>query len=183
PQGEPIARYDKIHLVPFGEYVPWPFKFAGKVVGEVGDFVPGTRTVVAPVGSHKIASFICYESAFAGLVRRFVRDGAELLVNLSNDGYFGRSASARGQHLLVVRLRAAENQRWILRATNDGISASVDPAGRVVDRLPEFRLHAAPVQFSYVSEQSFYTRYGDWFGWTCVGIALAALFVALRRRG
>jgi apolipoprotein N-acyltransferase len=136
--GDPLARYDKIHLVPFGEYVPWPFGFFNKITKEVGDFEPGTRVVVAPLGEHKIGSFICYESAFPTLARQLVQGGAEALFNLSNDGYFGRSASAREQHLLVVRMRAAENARWIVRATNDGITASVDPAGRVVKRLPSF---------------------------------------------
>jgi apolipoprotein N-acyltransferase len=94
--------------------------------------------VVPPLGEHKIGSFICYESAFPTLARQFVRYGAQVLFNLSNDGYFGRSASAREQHLLVVRMRAAENARWIVRATNDGITATVDPAGRVVERLESF---------------------------------------------
>ena len=95
--------------------------------------------------------------------------------NLSNDGYFGRSASAREQHLLVVRMRAAENARWIVRATNDGITASVDPAGRVVQRLPEFVETAAALPYSYRKDQTFYTRHGDWFGWGCVGLSLVAV--------
>ncbi|MGH9658483.1 MAG: apolipoprotein N-acyltransferase, partial [Bryobacteraceae bacterium] len=168
PQGEPVSRYDKIELVPFGEYVPWPFRFAGKVTDEVGDFRAGREVVVSRLGERRLASFICYESAFPRLVRRSVAAGAEVLVNLSNDGYFGRSPSARGQHLLLVRMRAAENARWILRATNDGITAAVDPAGRVVDRLPPFVETAARAQFSYRTEQTFYTRYGDWFAWLCV---------------
>jgi len=184
PAGDPVARYDKIELVPFGEYVPWPFRFAGKIVSEVGDFEPGRRVVVPLVGGHRIGSFICYESAFAGLVRRFVRDGAEVLFNLSNDGYFGRSLSARGQHLLLVRMRAAENARWMLRATNDGLSAAVDPAGRVVDRLPAFTETSARVRFAYSRGQTFYTRYGDWFAWTCVVASIAALAGrAARMRG
>lgn len=178
--GEPVARYDKIHLVPFGEYVPWPFGFFNKITKEAGDFAPGTRVVIAPVGRHTIGSFICYESAFPSLVRQLTRNGAEVLFNLSNDGYFGRSASARGQHLLVVRMRAAENARWIVRATNDGITASVDPAGRVVKRLPSFVEMADELPYSYEKGQTFYTRHGDWFGWSCAVVGAAAVAIALR---
>jgi apolipoprotein N-acyltransferase len=173
--GEPLVRYDKIHLVPFGEYVPWPFGFFNKITKEVGDFEPGTRLVTAPLGEHKIGSFICYESAFPTLVRGLVQGGAEVLFNLSNDGYFGRSVSAREQHLLVVRMRAAENARWIVRATNDGITASVDPAGRVVKRLPSFVETAGELPYSYRTERTFYTRHGDWFAWSCVALSLIAM--------
>ena len=176
--GEPLARYDKIHLVPFGEYVPWPFGFFNKITKEVGDFEPGAGIVVAPLAEHRIGSFICYESAFPALVRRFVQNGAEALFNLSNDGYFGRSPSAREQHLLVVRMRAAENARWIVRATNDGITAAVDPAGRVVKRLPSFVETAADLPYSYRQAQTFYTRHGDWFAWSCVAVALVAMVQA-----
>ena len=178
PAGATIARYDKVHLVPFGEYVPWPFGFAGKIVSEVGDFEAGEQVVTAPVGPHKIGSFICYESAFPALVRRLVQNGAEVLFNLSNDGYFGRSASAREQHLLVVRMRAAENARWIVRATNDGITAAVDPAGRVVKRMASFVESADQMPYSYVQQQTFYTRHGDWFGWSCV--AASSITTAFR---
>ncbi len=91
--------------------------------------MPGSRIVTYDASGHKIGAFVCYESAFPGLVRRFTLDGAQLLLNLSNDGYFGDSA-AREQHLALVRMRAIENGRWILRATNDGITAMIDPAGR-----------------------------------------------------
>ena len=147
----------------------------------VGDFEPGTRVVVAPLGEHKIGSFICYESAFPTLVRQLTRNGAEALFNLSNDGYFGRSASAREQHLLVVRMRAAENARWIVRATNDGITAAVDPAGRVVKRLPSFVETAAELPYSYRREQTFYTRHGDLFAWSCVVVGVIAIVQAMRR--
>lgn len=178
PEGVPLSRYDKMELVPFGEYVPWPLgAVTEKVSREVGDFAPGTEIVVSRVGSSRIASFICYESAFPNLVRRSVRDGAEVLFNLSNDGYFGRSASARGQHLLLVRMRAAENRRWILRATNNGITAAVDPAGRVIKTLPSFQQLSGRLPFSYVREQTVYTRYGNWFPVLCLLIAGPALLL------
>ncbi len=177
--GAPLERYDKIHLVPFGEYVPWPFGFFNKITKEAGDFEAGSRIVTAPVGSHTIGSFICYESAFPTLVRQLVSTGAEALFNLSNDGYFGRSASARGQHLLVVRMRAAENSRWIVRGTNDGITTSVDPAGRIVKRLPSFIETADTLPYSYRAQQTFYTRHGDWFGWSCVLLGSVAAGISL----
>jgi apolipoprotein N-acyltransferase len=180
PSGDIIARYDKIHLVPFGEYVPWPFGFANKITKEVGDFAPGTRVVTPPLGDHRIGSFICYESAFPTLTRQLVQNGAEVLFNLSNDGYFGRSASAREQHLLVVRMRAAENARWIVRSTNDGVSAAADPAGRVIRRLPSFVETAGEMPFSYRKDQTFYTRHGDWFGWSCAAFGAIAAVAAMR---
>ena len=105
-----------------------------RITQEIGDFVPGTRIVTFPVDGHRVGAFICYESAFPDLVRQFTQAGANVLVNLSNDGYFGHSA-AREQHLALVRMRAAENRRWILRATNDGITRH-DRSGGPGDRAP-----------------------------------------------
>jgi len=171
PSGAIVDRYDKIRLVPFGEFVPRVFGWVNRITQEAGDFVPGSRIVTFPMGDHRIGSFICYESAFPELVRQFPRDGAELLVNLSNDGYFGHS-DAHEQHLSLVRMRAAENRRWILRATNDGITAMIDPAGRVVERLPSYRQVSTAMQYSYVSGTTPYTRYGDWFAWGCLLISV-----------
>jgi apolipoprotein N-acyltransferase len=176
PAGQPVSRYDKIELVPFGEFVPWPFGFATKISNEVGDFVSGTRIVVSPVGNHLIGTFICYESVFPNLVRRFAAGGAEVLFNVSNDGWFGRS-SARQQHLSIVRMRAAENRRWILRSTNDGITATIDPAGRLRGTLPPYREAASLSGFTYIAQQTFYTRHGDWFAAACALLAAALLLV------
>jgi apolipoprotein N-acyltransferase len=167
PSGTMVDRYDKINLVPFGEFVPPPFGWVNRITHEAGDFVRGNRVVVFPVDDHRLGAFICYESAFPDLVRQFTRGGAEVLVNLSNDGYFGHSA-AREQHLSLVRMRAAENRRWILRATNDGITASVDPAGRITYRAPPYRELAAAVTYRYLSNVTPYARYGDWFAWGCL---------------
>ena len=134
PSGQIVDRYDKMNLVPFGEFIPPLFGWVNRITHEVGDFVPGNRVVVFPVDDHRVGAFICYESALPGFVRQFVRSGAEVLVNLSNDGYFGHS-EAHEQHLAIVRMRAAENRRWIIRATNDGITAVIDPRGRVTERL------------------------------------------------
>ncbi|MDP8991172.1 MAG: apolipoprotein N-acyltransferase [Acidobacteriota bacterium] len=180
--GKVIDRYDKINLVPFGEFIPPLFGWVNKITKEIGDFVPGDRVVIFPVGDHKLGAFICYESAFPDLVRQFTHSGAEVLVNLSNDGYFGNSA-AHAQHLEIARMRAAENRRWILRATNDGISASIDPRGRVRQRMAPFTQSAAMMSFDYETAQTPYTRYGDWFGWACFasGFLMSAVSQAHRR--
>jgi apolipoprotein N-acyltransferase len=174
PAGNAVSRYDKVHLVPFGEFVPWPFGFANHISAEVGDFAAGKQVVVAPMGSHQIGTFICYESVFPNFVRQFVRNGAEALFTISNDGWFGKSA-AREQHLSIVRMRAAENWRWVLRAANDGITATIDPAGRVVGHLPLYQAGASYTGFNFISTLTFYTRFGDWFPALCAAVALAAL--------
>jgi apolipoprotein N-acyltransferase len=175
PDGRPLGRYDKMNLVPFGEYVPAPFRaLVDKVSTEVGDFAPGRSQVLLPAGAHRIGAFICYESVFPDFVRRFAAEGADLLVNISNDGWYGHTA-ARDQHLLIVRMRAAENRRWVLRATNDGITSTVDPGGRVYRNLPSFEAAAARTAFSYVQSTTFYSRHGDWFVLVCAVCAAAGL--------
>jgi len=173
--GNRVSRYDKVNLVPFGEFVPWPFGLiTEKVSTEAGDFAPGDKVVVSNLDGHKIGTFICYESVFPGYIRQFAASGAQVLFNISNDSWFGKTA-ARYQHLLIVRMRAAENDRWIVRSTNDGISGVVDPGGRVVSTLPEFQEASARVPFDYVSGQTFYTKHGDWFVLLCGLIAIAAI--------
>jgi apolipoprotein N-acyltransferase len=178
PSGEVAGRYDKNFLVPFGEYVPSPFGFANKISSEIGNFVPGEKLAVLPGG---VGAFICYESAFPHLIRQFAAQGATVFANLSNDGYFGHSA-AREQHLKLVRMRAAENRRWILRGTNDGITADIDPAGRVVQRLAPYTETADRLWFTPVNEVSWYSKHGDWFAWLCVaGGLMSALAGQLPR--
>ena len=166
PEGQPAGRYDKMRLVPFGEYVPRPFGFLRKISNEAGDFAPGERPVVLKADERRIGAFVCYEAVFPDLVRQFVADGAELLVNISNDGWYGRTA-ARRQHFKIARMRAVENRRWLLRATNDGITAAIDPAGRVRRQLPPFTQAAMAVGFSYSQDRTVYARWGDWFVWLC----------------
>ena len=179
PDGSLVDRYDKINLVPFGEYVPRIFGFVNRITQEAGDFAPGDRIVVFPMDDHRVGVFICYESAFPDEVRQFVRGGANLLVNISNDGYFGRSA-AREQHLAIARMRAAENSRWLIRSTNDGITAVIDPAGRVDERLPPYQEQVAQMRFVYRAGTTFYTDHGDWFAWGCLLAGAAALFWSQR---
>ncbi|MGO9093757.1 MAG: apolipoprotein N-acyltransferase [Bryobacteraceae bacterium] len=175
PDGQPTGRYDKMNLVPFGEFVPGPFKpLVDKVSSQAGDFAPGRNQLLLPAGPHRLGVFICYESVFPNFVRQFAAQGAGLLVNISNDGWYGDSA-ARYQHLKIVRMRAAENRRWLLRATNDGLTSVIDPAGRLNQLLPPYLAAAAPANFSYISSLTFYTSHGDWFPWLCALAALAAL--------
>jgi len=175
PSGEVTGRYDKVHLVPFGEFVPWPFGFANKISTEIGDFKPGDKAVNLPAGKYQIGTFICYESVFPNFVRQFVNNGAELLINISNDSWFDKTA-ARLQHLKIVRMRAAENRRWLLRSTNDGVTATIDPAGRLLGTLPNYVESASRTGYSYVQDKTFYTQNGDWFPLACaiVGVSILA---------
>ena len=179
PDGNIVDRYDKMNLVPFGEYVPPIFGFVNRITQEAGDYAPGERIVVFPADGHKLGVFICYESVFPDQVRQFVKGGANLLVNASNDGYFGHSA-ARGQHLAIVRMRAVENNRWVIRATNDGITAAIDPSGTIDERLPPYEERAEPMHFAYRSGTTFYTEHGDWFPWGSLAAALIALLWSQR---
>ena len=183
PGGAWRARYDKIHLVPFGEYVPFSslLFFAGTLTREVGDFVPGRERTVFDLGEGKAGVFICFESIFPDEVREFADRGAGVFVNISNDGWFGETG-APGQHLNMARMRAIENRRWLLRPTNSGITASIDPYGRVVASAPRGTRTALEAPYGFISETTFYTRHGDVFAWTCAIISLAALLVSLRRR-
>ena len=172
PDGNLETRYDKVNLVPFGEFVPWPFgAVTAKVSTEAGDFEPGKAVVVAALDAHREGTFICYESVFPGYIRKFVDDGANVLFNISNDSWFGRT-QARYQHLQIVRMRAAENRRWIVRATNNGVSAVIDPAGRVTNVMPEFQQSVARLHFGYREDLTFYTRHGDWFVALCLALVI-----------
>ena len=185
PDGQVVLQYDKIHLVPFGEYVPW-WAFpeeTGKITSQVGDFVPGKSIRVAKTPQGTLGVFICYEAIFPQLVRKMAASGAGVLVNISDDGWFGDS-SAPYQHFEMARFRAIENGRFMLRATNDGITAIVDPYGRVQDEIPRHQQMILTGNFRYLTEETFYTKHGDVFAWACVVVALGmilALGLAARR--
>ena len=176
PDGRVALQYDKIHLVPFGEYVPpWAFPGkVGKIVSQVGDFVPGTSYRAADTPDGAIAVPICYEDIFPELVRRLTPGGAGVLVNISNDSWYGDSSAAY-QHLETSRYRAIENGRYLLRATNDGITAIIDPHGRVIEELPRHRRMVLSGHFNYVGRQTFYNAHGDVFAWLCVLATVAVM--------
>ena len=168
--GNPAGNYAKNYLVPFGEYVPPLFSWVNKISNEAGTFAPGTAINDFAIGDKRAGVFICYESAVPHHVRLFAQGGAQVLVMLTNDGYFFRTA-AREQHLLLGRMRAAENGRWLLRSSNNGHTVSIDPAGRIVKQFPQFVETADRLPFNWVSAQTFYTMHGDWFAWGCLAAA------------
>jgi apolipoprotein N-acyltransferase len=171
--GARVGRYDKIHLVPFGEYIPFKdlLFFARKLTGRVAQFTRGSERKVFRLNGHRYGVFICYEAVFADEVREFARYGAEVLVNVSDDGWYG-DTSAPWQHLNMARMRAIENRRWILRDTNNGITASIDPYGRVRQSIPRHFVDALPAEYGFRDDVTFYTAHGDVFGWACVLVAL-----------
>jgi apolipoprotein N-acyltransferase len=176
-KGEWQQRYDKVHLVPFGEYLPFPslFSFAGGLTQEVGRFAPGASRTPLNAAGRKLGVFICYESVFPDEVRQFAAHGAQVFVNISNDGWYGDSG-AYAQHLNQTRMRAIENDRWILSAANTGVTASIDPWGRVAARIPRKERTALVAPYTLTSVTTFYTRHGDWFAYACAIILLGALF-------
>ena len=180
PDGSFAGHYDKMHLVPFGEYVPYRrlFFFAGSLLAEAGTFEPGRDRAVFTAAGHRYGVFICYESIFADEVRQFVTGGAEVLVNISNDGWYG-DTSAPWQHLNMVRMRAVENHRWVLRSTNTGVTAAIDPFGRVVAAAPRHIRTAIQVAFGYENDLTFYARHGDVFAYGCAAVTSAALLWSL----
>ena len=205
--GAPLKRYDKIRLVPFGEYVPWRPLLGRFVPAIVGDFAPGREAVVntirlesehegfavsgaAPTPQFQIerntrfvhvGSFICYEAAYPNLVRRFVNEGATLLVNVSNDAWFGDTAGAE-QHLAHAMMRAIENNRDLVRVTNSGITALATADGRLVDALPRSTPSVQVWEaMAHGGAKTFYTRHGDVFAIGCAIAATLVLSLALWR--
>ncbi|MGB0011630.1 MAG: apolipoprotein N-acyltransferase [Candidatus Sulfotelmatobacter sp.] len=181
PTGDWTARYDKVHLVPFGEYLPFPklFGFAGGLTKEVGEFKAGESRGPLDAGSERLGVFICYESVFPDEVRQFADNGAQVFVNISNDGWYGDSG-AYAQHLNQTRMRAIENDRWILSATDTGVTASIDPYGRTVAQLPRKERGALVAPYALTSVTTFYTRHGDWFAYLCAIISAVALLMRFR---
>jgi apolipoprotein N-acyltransferase len=178
-EGQRRFSYDKIHLVPFGEYEPFPLihQVVNSVSEEVGGFRSGSQRNVGTFANGQTFSvFICYEAIYAGEVREFARNGAQLLINISNDGWFGASDAAE-QHLRMARIRAVENRRWILRDTNSGITASIDSYGNVTRVMKRDSRGAADVPYDFRTDRTIYTRFGDWFAWMCVGVSAILVLV------
>ncbi len=177
------GHYDKIHLVPWGEYVPYKklFAFADKLTQGVGNMDPGTERRVFITGGHTYGVFICYESIFGDEVREFVKSGAEVLVNISDDGWYG-DTGAPWQHLNMARMRAIENDRYVVRSTNTGITTVIDPRGRVEVEAPRHVRGAFAFGFGYESGMTFYTRFGDWLAYLCLVVTAFGLGLTRIRR-
>ena len=183
PTGKVVGKYDKVHLVPYGEYVPLKrfFPFLGKIVEAVGDFDSGKKGQVLSWGNEKIGILICFESIFPELARAMANNGAQLLINITNDAWFGRS-SAPYQHLSMVVFRAVENHMAVARAANTGVSAYVDPVGRLLDQTPLFEEAMRSRTLPMMNHKTFYARHGDIFAIGCVFICLIVCIWAFRRR-
>ena len=187
PEGEIVMRYRKMRLVPFGEYLPLASILGRlpvrRLVESVSDFTPGETATVGDAWGTKIGAFICYEAIFPSLVRRFPAAGAEILVNVTNDGWYGTSA-APYQHYAMARFRAVENRRYLVRAANTGISAIVDPFGREVTRSELMERTVLVGEVRPVVGTTFYVRHGDVFAWSVVlaSVILSLAAAALARR-
>lgn len=177
-----VGRYDKMQLVPFGEYVP-----LARVIGFVrgwGEFIseltPGSRAVVFPGPPAPFAVVICYEGIFPELVRRFVRGGARLVVNMTNDAWFGRTSGPL-QHLAMYPFRAVEHRTAVVRAANTGVSAFILPTGRIVTRLGLFERGMLAERVPLRGRDTLYTRLGDWLAWVALGLSGGALAATVWR--
>lgn len=178
--GRLIAQYDKIRLMPFGEYVPLPQWLPGAslITAIVGEFTPGDKYTMMPVGELHAGVFICIESAYPWIARRLTNEGADVLINISNDGYLGPTAVMR-QHLANAVFRAVENGRPVLRVTNSGISASIDTRGKVDQPTIAFQEDVRNwLIYRPERNSTFYSRHGDLFVQLCAAITVIVLGAA-----
>jgi apolipoprotein N-acyltransferase len=183
-EGRLVAQYDKIRLLPFGEYVPLPRWLPGvsSIPAMVGDFTPGAQYTLMPLGEVRAGVFICFESAFPSISRHFAEDGADVLVNISNDGYLGQTPVMR-QHLANTVFRAVENSRPVIRVTNTGITASINERGEVTDATEGFQPAVRTWTVSRnLAGKTFYTRFGDVFVGLCAAISLLIAAISWRKR-
>ena len=183
PNGRITGHYDKQHLVPFGEYIPLrPILPAlSPVVETLADFTPGSPGPPLACGPARLGVLICFESIFPALARQSVTQGADLLINITNDAWFGRS-NAPYQHFAMSVLRAVENRRPLLRAANTGISGVIDPLGRIVQRTDLFQPAIILATVERRADQTIYTRGGHWFAAACVVATVLLAFASKQRR-
>jgi apolipoprotein N-acyltransferase len=183
PSNRVIGRYDKIHLVPYGEYVPLKkfFPFIYKMVEGIGAFYPGQNISLLNLPEASFGVLICYEVIFPDLTRRFVKKGALFLVNITNDAWFGKT-SAPYQHLSMAVFRAIENRRFIARAANTGISAFIDATGEIKSPSKLFTESLITGKIGLLTIPTFYTNYGDVFALLSALLSVALFSIAMLRK-
>jgi apolipoprotein N-acyltransferase len=185
PDGTTAAVYRKIHLVPFGEFVPlsdWLTFFPPLVQTLAGfaPFSPGESMVMLPIGDHLTSTAICYEVVYPSLVREAVIGGSQLLTTITNDAWYGHS-SAPFQHFEMASMRAIEHGRYLARAANTGISGVIDPYGRVVAQSAIFEQVGLVEEVRFLSGRTIYTSIGDVIAYVAMAMVAAALIVFRRR--
>jgi apolipoprotein N-acyltransferase len=183
PDGTLSGRYDKVHLVPYGEYVPLRrfFPFIGKLAAGVGDFTPGKGYYPLTLDGHRLGILICYEGILPEAARDYKRRKVELLVNITNDAWFGRT-SAPYQHLSMTVFRAIENRLYLVRAANTGISAIVDPTGKILSHTGIFERTTLKGDVKMIDEKTFYAAYGDLFVYLCATALVVLFILSMQRR-
>ncbi len=183
PDGTVGGIYRKMHLVPFGEYVPLKrlLFFASPLVEAVSDFSPGEQVVMLPVAGRPVSTAICYEVVYPDLARDAVARGSQLLTTITNDAWYGRS-SAPWQHFEQASLRAVEQGRYLARSANTGISGIVDPYGRVVARSNLFEQVVVRGEVRLLEARTLYSRIGDLFAYVMALLTLAAVLAARASR-
>ncbi len=186
-RGDSLEKYDKVHLTPFGEYVLFRkiLFFVRRIVDEIADFTPGRRIRNLTIDGHPVATPICYEIIFPELVRDFIAGGGQLIVNVSNDAWFG-DTSAPYQHLSMAVFRSIENRRYILRSTTNGISAVISPLGKVLYQSPYGSKDQFIASFRYIQKKTLFTRGGFLFPYFCALLVIISfgrkLYLDFRRR-
>ncbi len=187
PDKRLYGTYDKTHLVPFGEYVPlkkW-FPFLEKVVQEAGNFIPGEKSIPIKWNQYRLGLQICFEAIFPDISRAMVQNNADLLVNITNDAWFGRT-SAPYQHFSMAVFRAVENRRALVRSANTGISGFIDPMGRIIETTPLFKKTVLTTSIPIIQQKSFYTRFGDSMPAICLAVMILLFlgkFITRKRPG
>jgi len=179
------GTYDKHHLVPFGEYVPWGeyLTFLGKITAQAGNFSSGDGTFQPLVfNQYKTGVLICFEILFPSISSQFALNGADILTTITNDAWFGYTSAAK-QHFAIAVFRAIENRRPIARSANTGISGFIDPKGKILKTTPLFTDKAATQTLPVITEVSPYTRYGNIFAIGATIIAIVAIFLTFVLKG
>ena len=181
PEGNIIDQYNKVHLVPFGEYVPFKswLPDLGTLVAQAGDFVPGEKGRTLPWNSHVIGPQICFEIIFPELSRTMSQNGAEIIINITNDAWFGTSGGPY-QHFAMTIFRAIENRRSLVRAANTGISGFISPTGKVISQTPLCQETTLTAQAPFITYKSVYTRYGDRFAIICLAMVAGLVLLLVQ---